>query len=86
MQSRAVKIVEGGKLIIPASFRREMEIGIGDTVVVELVDGELRVRSRKADLRRLQRRVRQIGKREGAEQSPAADEASDLDAVEIANG
>lgn len=86
MQSRAVKIVEGGKLIIPASFRREMEIGIGDTVVIELADGELRVRSRKADLRRLQYRVRQIGKRESPEWSSAADEASDLAAVEILNG
>ena len=86
MQSRAVKIIEGGKLIIPALFRRELEIGIGDTVVIELVDGELRVRSRKSDLRRLQDRVRQIGKREGTEQSSAADEASDLAAVVIADG
>ncbi len=86
MQSRAVKIVEGGKLIIPASFRRELEIGTGDTVVIELVDGELRVRSSKADLRRLQDRVRQIGRREGADQSSAADQTSDLAAAEIANG
>lgn len=61
MQSKAVKVVEGGKLIIPASFRREMGIGIGDTVVVELADGELRVRSRKVDIRRIQERVRQLG-------------------------
>lgn len=64
MQSRAVKIVEGGKLIIPASFRREMKIAVGDTVVVELVDGELRVRSRGGDIRRLQERVRRIGQKE----------------------
>ena len=86
MQSRTVKIVEGGKLIIPAQFRRELEMGIGDTVVIELVDGELRVRSRKADLRRLQDRVRQIGRREGAEQGSVADKVSDHDTVKIANG
>lgn len=70
MQSRAVKIVEGGKLIIPASFRREMGIEVGETVVVELADGELRVRSRKTDLRRIQERVRRIGL--GADSQPGS--------------
>lgn len=86
MQSRAVKIVEGGKLIIPAPFRREMEIGIGDTVVVELVDGELRVRSRKNDIRRLQDRVRRIGKREDLEPSSPAMEAGHDEPKDTING
>lgn len=86
MQSRAVKIVEGGKLIIPASFRRELEIGIGDTVVIELVDGELRVRSRKADLRRLQDRVRRIGKRQDVEPGSPPTEAGNAERNSIARG
>lgn len=79
MQSRAVKIVEGGKLIIPASFRREMEIAVGDTVVVELLDGELRVRSRRGDIRRLQERVRRIGQKEGVGSSTADDAVGEGD-------
>lgn len=82
MQSRAVKIVEGGKLIIPASFRREMEIAVGDTVVVELVDGELRVRSRKGDIRRLQQRVRRIGQKESVASSTADDAVNEGEAAD----
>ena len=42
---QAVKIIEGGKLVIPAAMRRAMGIARGDTVVVELLsEGELRVR------------------------------------------
>ncbi len=40
---QAVKIVDGGKLVIPAHMRRAMGIARGDTVVVELLpEGKLR--------------------------------------------
>lgn len=45
MPAQRVRIIEGGKLIIPASMRRELGIGTGDTVLVDVEDGELRVRS-----------------------------------------
>ena len=45
VSSQAVKIIDGGKLIIPAAFRRKLGIGIGDTVVVELTEDGLYVRS-----------------------------------------
>ena len=45
MQPQRVRIIEGGKLIIPASMRRELGIATGDTVLVDVADGELRVRS-----------------------------------------
>jgi len=55
--SQAVKIIEGGKLVIPAAMRRAM--GIGDTVVVELLpDGELRVRPLASAVREAQEIVR----------------------------
>ncbi len=60
MSSRAVKIVDGGKLVIPASFRRELGIAVGDTVIVEVADGELRVRSRNAALANARRLMRQL--------------------------
>ena len=60
MSSRAVKIVDGGKLVIPANFRRELGIAVGDTVIVEVAHGELRVRSRNAALANARRLMRQL--------------------------
>ena len=54
MHPQRVKIIEGGKLVIPASMRRELGIATGDTVVVDVADGELRVRSMPAAVARAQ--------------------------------
>jgi AbrB family looped-hinge helix DNA binding protein len=57
--AQAVKIIEGGKLVIPAAMRRAMGIARGDTVVVELLsDGELRVRPLASAIREAQAVVR----------------------------
>ena len=45
MTAQRVRIIEGGKLIIPAPMRRKLGISTGDTVLVDIEDGELRVRS-----------------------------------------
>ena len=58
MPSQAVKIVDGGKLIIPAQFRRKLGIETGDTVVVELDEDGLRVRSLAASVKLAQDIVR----------------------------
>ena len=58
--SQAVKVIDGGKLVIPAQFRRELGISVGDTVVVEMVDGEMHVRSLSAAVRRAQAIVREF--------------------------
>jgi AbrB family looped-hinge helix DNA binding protein len=59
MPAQAVKIIEGGKLVIPAAMRRAMGIARGDTVVVELLaDGELRVRPLASAIREAQEIVR----------------------------
>lgn len=60
MPSQRVKVVEGGKLVIPAAFRREMGVKPGDTVIVELDQGELRVRSLSSAIRRVQERMREL--------------------------
>jgi AbrB family looped-hinge helix DNA binding protein len=58
--AQAVKIFEGGKLVIPARMRRAMAIERGDTVVVELLaEGELRVRPLAAAIREAQAIVRE---------------------------
>ncbi len=54
MQPQRVRIIEGGKLIIPASMRRELGIATGDTVLVDVADGELRVRSLSKAIERAQ--------------------------------
>ena len=45
MTAQRVRIIEGGKLVIPALMRRELGIATGDTVLVDVEGGELRVRS-----------------------------------------
>lgn len=60
MISQSVKLVEGGKLVIPAAFRRDMGVKPGDTLIVELADGELRVRSMPSAIRRVQERLREL--------------------------
>lgn len=52
MEAQRVKIIEGGKLVIPASIRRQLNMSAGDTVLVDIEDGELRVRSMAKALER----------------------------------
>ncbi len=59
MTVQSVKIINGGKLVIPAQFRREMGIGAGDTVIVEMTHGELRIRSLSSAIRKAQAIVRE---------------------------
>ncbi len=54
MQSQRLKIIEGGKLVIPAAMRRELGIATGDTVVADVTNGELRVRTLPAAVARAQ--------------------------------
>jgi AbrB family looped-hinge helix DNA binding protein len=63
--AQAVKIIEGGKLVIPASMRRAMGITRGDTVVVELLsNSELRVRPLASAIREAQEIVRRSVRRD----------------------
>jgi AbrB family looped-hinge helix DNA binding protein len=54
MQTAKSKLVEGGRIIVPAAFRRAMGLAKGDAVFLELHGDELRVRPARAALRRLQ--------------------------------
>lgn len=48
------KVVEGGRIIVPADFRKSMGLAKGDTVLMELHGDELRVRPARSALRRIQ--------------------------------
>ena len=52
------RIVSGGRLQIPADVRRELGLTDGDGVRLEVVDGELRVRSYQAVIKAIQAEVR----------------------------
>lgn len=57
MLSQRARVVGGGRLLVPAEFRRAIGIEVGSTVVVELHDGELRVRPLGSVLRRARDRL-----------------------------
>ena len=59
------KLVEGGRIIVPAAFRRAMGIAKGDTVVMELRGDELRIRPSRSALRRIQELARPHAPRAG---------------------
>ncbi len=58
MASQAATIHEGGRIVVPADLLRELGLKDGDTVVLEVVEGVLRVRSRDAVIAEIQARVR----------------------------
>ena len=60
MLAKPVRIMEGGKLVIPASFRRALGIAVGDTVILEATDGILRVRSRDSAIAEAQAMMREL--------------------------
>ncbi|MFZ4747985.1 MAG: AbrB/MazE/SpoVT family DNA-binding domain-containing protein [Sphingomonas sp.] len=52
------KVVSGGRVQLPAAMRNAVGLADGDTVVLELVDGEIHLRSQKAMLARVRARLR----------------------------
>ncbi|MCG6113584.1 MAG: AbrB/MazE/SpoVT family DNA-binding domain-containing protein [Mesorhizobium sp.] len=53
-----LKVDKAGRIVIPAETRAAMGVSVGDQLVARLVDGELRLLSREAGLRRAQQLVR----------------------------
>jgi AbrB family looped-hinge helix DNA binding protein len=51
-------MVEGGRVIVPAEFRRQMGIGKGDTLLFEMHGDELRIRAARSALRELQAKLK----------------------------
>jgi AbrB family looped-hinge helix DNA binding protein len=49
---------ENGRVVIPASFRKRLGIRVGDEVVLQIQDDQLRITSLQRNLERAQRLVR----------------------------
>ena len=52
------KVVSGGRVQLPAAMRSAAGLADGDTVVLELIDGEIHLRSQKAMLARVRARLK----------------------------
>ncbi len=53
-----MRVNENGRVVIPASFRKRLGIRVGDEVVVEIQDDELRITTLKRNIERAKRLVR----------------------------
>lgn len=58
MTEHLVRIGTNGRFVLPAELRRALGIADGDTLVVRLVDDEVRLATPAAAVRRAQRAVR----------------------------
>lgn len=52
------KVVSGGRIQLPADVRRALSLADGDTVLIEVVDGEVRLRPYREAVRRIRDRMR----------------------------
>lgn len=58
MSLARVKIGTNGRLIVPAKLRREIGLSDGITVVIEAIEGELRIRKMEDVIRNAQERLK----------------------------
>jgi AbrB family looped-hinge helix DNA binding protein len=52
------KIAAGGRIVIPADFRRELGADVGDEVILRLQNGEVHIMTRFQAVRKAQELVR----------------------------
>ena len=53
-----MRVNENGRVVIPASFRKRLGIRVGDEVVLQIQDDELRITTLKRNIEHAQRLVR----------------------------
>ncbi|MBM3132811.1 MAG: AbrB/MazE/SpoVT family DNA-binding domain-containing protein [Deltaproteobacteria bacterium] len=58
MDKVKTKVSEGGRVVIPAAYRKELDIKPGDDVVLTLEEGEVRLITARQAVRRAQNLVR----------------------------
>lgn len=58
MADARAKIAEGGRIVIPAEYRRALGLNVGDEVMLRLADGEIRISTRREAIRRAQQLLR----------------------------
>jgi len=58
MSDVTTKIAAGGRIVIPADFRRELGADVGDEIILRLVAGEIHILTRSQAVRKAQALVR----------------------------
>ena len=53
-------VAEGGRIVIPASYRKALGVRPGDEIVLRFADGEVRITSRAQARRRAREYVRSL--------------------------
>ena len=59
MQDVKTRVSEGGRIVLPAEYRRALGVSIGDEVMLRLEDGAVRIYTVRAAIRHAQELVRQ---------------------------
>jgi AbrB family looped-hinge helix DNA binding protein len=59
MKAIKTKISEGGRVVIPSEYRKQLGLEVGDEVMIQLVDGEMRIFTLEQAVKRAQEIVRQ---------------------------
>jgi antitoxin PrlF len=59
------KIVSGGRLQLPAEMRKQLGFEEGDAVLMEVVNNELRIRSQRESIKRIQELLKPLRPNEG---------------------
>ena len=54
----STRLTKGGRIVIPAEFRRELGLETGDEVILRLVDSEVRIRTRREAIKQAHAIVR----------------------------
>ena len=57
MTTTRVKVAEGGRIVIPAEYRKRLGVQVGDNVILQLDDGEIRLFTVREAIRRAQEMV-----------------------------
>jgi AbrB family looped-hinge helix DNA binding protein len=60
MASHRAKVTEGCRVVIPAEFRRQLGLQPGAEVVLDIADGDLRIRSARRAVERAQSLVQRF--------------------------
>jgi len=58
MQAVKAKISEGGRIVIPSEYRKQLGLEVGDEVMIGLVNGEVRIFTLEQAIKRAQEIVR----------------------------
>ncbi len=58
MPRTRTKVAEGGRIVIPAEFRRALGLDVGDEVILDLEEGQLTVLTPQQAVKRAQELVR----------------------------